>query len=96
MFDKSLFVKAYEIGFRFSDNYNSVGESDYDFEEDGIKFIFSLSFLNREKKDYESIKNYVKFSYDEFMKMSIDEIFDIFREEERKLKEIYDKVRKNK
>ena len=89
MIDKTFFEKVYSIGMHEVEmsEYAVVTMETPVFGDDGIKFVFySYSHKDDEVKRVERVIN---FSFDEFVALSIEEIFERFSVVEDELKEIF-------
>ena len=89
MIDKTFFEKVYSIGMHEVEmsEYAVVTMETPVFGDDGIKFVFySYSHKDDEVKRVERV---IKFSFDEFVALSIEEIFERFSVVEDELKEIF-------
>ena len=85
MIDKTFFEKVYSIGMHEVEmsEYAVVTMKTPVFEHDGIKFVF-YTYDNIQR-----VERVIKFSFEEFMSLSIEEIFERFSVVEDELKEIF-------
>lgn len=79
MFDKNFFEKAYKIGKHEVEmgEYSVVSMEPPIIEDDGIKFVF-YTYSKDDDGKRQRVERVVQFSFDEFMALTIDEIFDRF------------------
>lgn len=90
MIDKTFFEKVYSIGMHEVEmsEYAVVTMETPVFEHDGIKFVF-YSYFHKDDDELKRVERVIKFSFDEFMALSIEEIFERFSVAEDELEEIY-------
>ena len=90
MFDKNFFEKAYKIGMREVElsEYAVVTMETPIIGDDGIKFVF-YSYSHKDNEEVKRVERVIQFSFDEFMALSIEEIFERFSVVEDELEEIY-------
>lgn len=90
MFDKNFFEKAYKIGMHEVE-LSECAVFDMEthiIEDDGIKFVF-YTYTEDDGGKPQREERVIQFSFDEFMALTIDEIFDRFAVVEEELKEIF-------
>lgn len=89
MFDKNFFEKAYKIGMHEVElsEYAVVTMENPVIGDDGIKFVFYTYYHDND--DIQRVERVIQFSFEEFMTMNIDEIFERFSVVENELEEIY-------
>ena len=89
MIDKTFFEKVYRIGMHEVEmsEYAVVTMKTPVFEHDGIKFVFYTYYHDND--DVQRVERVIKFSFEEFMSLSIEEIFERFSVVEDELKEIF-------
>ena len=90
MIDKTFFEKVYSIGMHEVEmsEYAVVTMETPVFGDDGIKFVF-YSYSHKDNDEVKRVERVIQFSFDEFMALSIDEIFERFFVVENELEEIY-------
>ena len=90
MIDKNFFEKVYSIGMHEVEmsEYAVVTMETPVFGDDGIKFVF-YSYSHKDNDEVKRVERVIQFSFDEFMALSIEEIFERFSVVEDELKEIY-------
>ena len=90
MFDKNFFEKVYSIGMHEVEmsEYAVVTMETPVFDDDGIKFVF-YSYSHKDNDEVKRVERVIQFSFDEFMAMSIEEIFERFSVVEDELEKIY-------
>lgn len=89
MFDKNFFEKSYKIGMHEVElsEYAVVTMENPVIGDDGIKFVFYTYYHDND--DIQRVERVIQFSFEEFMAMNIDEIFERFSVVEDELEEIY-------
>ena len=89
MFDKNFFDKVYSIGMHEVEmsEYAVVTMETPVFGDDGIKFVFYTYYHDND--EVKRVERVIHFSFEEFMAMNIDEIFERFSVVEDELEEIY-------
>ena len=90
MIDKNFFEKVYSIGMHEVEmsEYAVVTMETPVFDDDGLKFVF-YSYSHKDNDEVKRVERVIQFSFDEFMALSIEEIFERFSVVEDELEEIY-------
>ena len=90
MIDKNFFEKVYSIGMHEVEmsEYAVVTMETPVIGDDGIKFVF-YSYSHKDDDEFKRVERVIQFSFDEFVALSIDEIFERFSVVEDELEEIY-------